>query len=63
MRKLYWKFCELIGYVIVFDSWCCPYTFKIKKNTHLSLLKFISKRDSKGLIAVKQIFTIQIKRL
>lgn len=64
MRKIYWWICSFIGYTITLRDWYCPKKFTlVKKNTHLSLYKHISKVDAYGHIRIKEIFTIQIKRL
>jgi hypothetical protein len=64
MRELYWKFCNWIGYIIVFRDWYDPQTFTLKrKNSHLSLLKYTSKVDENGWRRVKEIWQIQIKKI
>jgi hypothetical protein len=64
MKELYWKFCNWVGYIIVFRDWYDPQTFTLKKkNSHLSLLKYTSKADDAGWRRVKEIWQIQIKKI
>ena len=64
MRELYFKFCNWVGYIIVFRDWYDLQTFTLKrKNSHLSLLKYTSKADENGWRRVKEIWQIQIKKI
>lgn len=64
MRKLYFRLCKWIGYVIVFRNYYDIRTFTLKKkNTHMALLKYIGKENEHGHVEVEQIFQIQIKKL
>lgn len=64
MTTLYWKFCNWIGYIIVFRDWYDPNTLTLKKkNSHLALLKYTSKADDAGWRKVKEVFQIQIRKI
>ena len=64
MTNLYWKFCNWIGYIIIFRDWYDPQTFTLKKkNSHMAILKMISKEDQNGHRRVKEVFQIQIKKI
>ena len=64
MKNLYWKFCNWIGYIIVFRDWYDVETFTLKKkNSHLAILKIISKKDENGYRRVKEVFQIQIRKI
>ena len=64
MTNLYWKFCNWIGYIIVFRDWYDPQTFTLKKkNSHMAMLKMISKEDEHGHRRVKEVFQIQIRKV
>lgn len=64
MTTLYWRFCNWIGYIIVFRDWYDPNTLTLKKrNSHLALLKYTSKADDAGWRKVKEIFQIQIRKV
>tara|TARA_R110000868_G_scaffold82871_4_gene233827 strand:+ start:978 stop:1172 length:195 start_codon:yes stop_codon:yes gene_type:complete len=64
MTNLYWKFCNWIGYIIVFRDWYDPQTFTLKKkNSHMAMLKMISKEDENGHRRVKEVFQIQIRKV
>lgn len=64
MTNLYWKFCNWIGYIIVFRDWYDVETFTLKKkNSHMAILKMISKEDENGHRRVKEVFRIQIRKI
>lgn len=64
MTTLYWRFCNWIGYIIVFRDWYDPNTLTLKKkNSHLALLKYTSKADDAGWRKVKEVFQIQIRKV
>ena len=68
MRKLlwtiHWKLTGIIGYTIYLRDWYDPETFTLKKkNSHLAILKIISKKDENGYRRVKEIFQIQIRKI
>ena len=64
MTNLYWKFCNWIGYIIVFRDWYDEETFTLKKrNSHMAILKMISKEDENGHRRVKEVFQIQIRKI
>lgn len=64
MRRLYWRFCKWIGYTITLRDYYDPKIFTLKKkNSHLSLLKHMGETDDKGWMKVKEVFTVQIKRV
>ena len=64
MKNLYWKFCNWIGYIIVFRDWYDVETFTLKKkNSHMAILKIISKEDENGHRRVKEVFQIQIRKI
>lgn len=54
----------MIGYTIYLRDWYDPETFTLKKkNSHLAILKIISKTDANGYRKVKEIFQIQIRKI
>lgn len=68
MRKLlwtiHWKLSGMIGYTFYFRDWYDPETFTLKKkNSHLAVLKIISKTDENGHRKVKEVFQIQIRKV
>ena len=64
MKNLYWKFCNWIGYIIVFKDWYDVETFTLKKkNSHMAILKMISKEDVNGHVSVKEVVRIQIRKI
>lgn len=64
MRRFYWRLCKWIGYTITLRDYYDPKTFTLrKKNSHLSMLKHMGEVDDRGWISVKEVFTIQIKRV
>ena len=68
MKKLlwtiHWKLSGMIGYTIYFRDWYDPETFTLKKkNSHLAILKIISKTDANGHRRVKEVFVIQIRKI
>ena len=64
MRRFYWRLCKWIGYTITLQDYYDPKTFMVKKkNSHLSLLKHMGEADDRGWMSVKEVFTIQIKRV
>jgi len=61
---LHWKLTGIIGYTIYLRDWYDPKTFTLKKkNSHLAILKIISKKDENGYRRVKEIFQIQIRKI
>lgn len=64
MKAFYWKVSRWIGYLFVLRDYYDPKTFTLrKKNSHLTLLKYIGKEDERGYIKMKEIFTIQIRKV
>lgn len=64
MTNLYWKFCNWIGYIIVFRDLYDVETFTLKKkNSHMAILKIISNEDENGHRRVKEVFQIQIRKI
>lgn len=64
MRNFYWKLCKWIGYAITLRDYYNPKTLTLKKkNSHLAILKIISKPDENGYRRVKEIFQIQIRKI
>ena len=68
MRRLlwtiHWKLTGIIGYTIYLRDWYDPETFTLKKkNSHLAILKIISKKDENGYRRVKEVFQIQIRKI
>jgi hypothetical protein len=54
----------MIGYTIYLRDWYDPETFTLKKkNSHLAILKIISKKDENGYRRVKEVFQIQIRKI
>ena len=54
----------MIGYTIYLRDYYDPQTFTLKKkNSHLAILKIISKTDDNGYRKVKEVFQIQIKKI
>ena len=64
MKNLYWKFCNWIGYIIVFRDWYDVETFTLKKkNSHLLLYKIVSSTDDAGWRKLEEVYRIQIKKI
>ena len=68
MRKIlwtiHWKFTGMIGYTVFLRDWYDPETFTLKKkNSHLAVLKIISKIDENGHRRLKEVFQIQIRKI
>ena len=54
----------MIGYTIYLRDYWDPETFTLKKkNSHLAILKIISKTDKNGHRRVKEVFVIQIRKV
>lgn len=54
----------MVGYTIFLRDWYDPETFTLKKkNSHLAVLKILSKEDANGHRRVKEIFQIQIRNI
>lgn len=54
----------MIGYTAYFRDYYDPETFTLKKkNSHLAILKIISKTDENGHRRVKEVCVIQIKKI
>ena len=54
----------MIGYTVFLRDWYDPETFTLKKkNSHLAILKIISKVDENRYRRVKEIFQIQIRKI
>ena len=61
---LHWKLTGIIGYTIYLRDYYDPQTFTLKKkNSHLAILKIISKTDANGYRRVKEVFQIQIRKI
>ena len=61
---LHWKLSGMIGYTIYLRDYWDPETFTLKKkNSHLAILKIISKTDANGHRRVKEVFVIQIRKV
>ena len=61
---LHWKLSGMIGYTIYFRDYYDSETFTLKKkNSHLAILKIISKTDANGHRRVKEVFVIQIRKI
>ena len=68
MRKLlwilYWRVTGAIGYTVYLRDWYDPETFTLrKKNSHLAILKILSKEDANGHRRVEEVFQIQIRKI
>ena len=68
MKKLlwtiHWKLSGMIGYTIYLRDYWDPETFTLKKkNSHLAILKIISKTDANGHRRVKEVFVIKIRMI
>ena len=68
MKKLlwtiHWRLSQMIGYTVFFRDYYDPQTFTLKKkNSHLAILKIISKEDENGHRRVKEVFQIQIRKI
>ena len=54
----------MIGYTVFFRDYYDPQTFTLKKkNSHLAILKIVSKTDENGYRKVKEVFQIQIRKI
>lgn len=62
MKKLYYKLCDRIGYLLILQHNYDPQTFEYTKYNRIILFKFIGKRDDAGFRKIKEIFQIQLKR-
>ena len=61
---LHWRLSGMIGYTAYFRDWYDPETFTLKKkNSHLAILKIISKTDANGHRRLKEVCVIQIKKI
>ena len=68
MKKLLWtihcRLSQMIGYTVFFRDYYDPQTFTLKKkNSHLAILKIVSKTDENGYRKVKEVFQIQIRKI
>jgi hypothetical protein len=64
MRKVYYKICRLVGYIVVLRDYYDVQTFTLKKkNSHLALLKYVGEVDENKTSRVKEIFQIQIRKV
>jgi hypothetical protein len=68
MKKLlwtiHWKLSGMIGYTIYLRDYWDPETFTLKKkNSHLAILKIISKTDANGHRRVKEVCVIQLRKI
>ena len=68
MKKLlwtiHWKLSGMIGYTIYLRDYYDTETFTLKKkNSHLAILKIISKVDENGYRKVKEVFQMQIRKI
>jgi hypothetical protein len=61
MRELYFMFCNWVGYIIIYTHHYSEHA--IVRNSHIALMKYVSKRDIHGCRKLKQIFQIQVKKL
>ena len=61
---LHWRLSGMTGYTVFLRDWYDPKTFTLKKkNSHLAILKIISKTDENGYRRLKEVFQIQIKQI
>ena len=68
MKKLlwtiHWKLSQMIGYTVFLRDYYDTETFTLKKkNSHLAILKIVSKTDENGYRKVKEVFQIQIRKI
>ena len=60
MKKLYYRLCDRIGYLLIMQHNYDPETFEYTKYNRIILFKYTSKRSDKGYRSIKEIFSIQL---